>query len=142
MGDRDGTLPILQFRPGAVKDAVIQLGNGTSYIIVSGLILDGINGTNDVVKITQDSGAPNGSNHIRLQNCQIVNAYDNGILISDVNGTAQCYHVEVLDCSIHDNRGLGASGGAHYHGIYTESSYGLFVGNDMSRDPLAPAESA
>jgi hypothetical protein len=112
-------------------DHVLYLGNGASYIIFSGLILDGINQVNDVVKITKDSGAAQSTTHIRLINCEIKNAYENGILISDASGTAECYYMEVLDCKIHDNRGLGSLGGSHYHGIYMESSYAIFTGNDI-----------
>ncbi|MBI3951336.1 MAG: right-handed parallel beta-helix repeat-containing protein [Acidobacteria bacterium] len=102
------------------------------YIMIEGLILDGINIRYDCIKIT------GGANHIRIKDCEIMNAPGNGVIISG----AGCDDNEIIGCKIHDN---GRS--TRDHGIYVKtennliegceihhnSGYGVHVYNETSR---------
>jgi FKBP-type peptidyl-prolyl cis-trans isomerase 2 len=123
-----GETVILQ--PPAGTSRVLMFSTSSSqYIIVSGLVLDGVNITYDTVKITWSSSGGT-ANHIRLLNCDIKNGAENNVLISG-NSTHLADHNEILGCTIHDNRGISTLDGTHYHGIYCSSSYNLFQGNNV-----------
>ena len=87
--------------------------SGQSYIIISDLVLDGnSDGANgrgvldNTVKITDHS------HHIRMQNCEVKNALDNGLVISTADFN------EVIGCEVHHNGVLYGAG----HGIYITGS--------------------
>jgi parallel beta-helix repeat protein len=116
-------------KPTAGTSRVLMFSTSASkYVIVSGLVLDGVNVTNDTVKITRSSGGA--ANHIRLLNCDIKGGAENNVLISGSSTELVDYN-EILNCTIHDNRGVGKLDGSHYHGIYCETSNNLFQGNNV-----------
>jgi parallel beta-helix repeat protein len=119
-------------RPTAGTSRVLMFSSSaSSYIVVSGLVLDGCNVSYDAVKISWTSGrGGSAANHIRLLNCEIKNAAENNLLI-DGNPNRLVDYNEILGCTIHDNRGVSDLDGAHYHGIYCTSSYNLFHGNNI-----------
>jgi parallel beta-helix repeat protein len=102
----------------------------SSYIIVSGLVIDA---NNSVEGFTINQG----SHHIRLQNCEIKNTSTNGIGIwwGNINGLSSDYN-EILNCTIHH---IGSRGGDGYadqpfgygrgHGIYMTTSNNIIRGN-------------
>jgi len=65
-------------RPSAGASRVFTFTQG-QFIVLNGLILDGANVVYDPVKITFSPGA---ANHIRLQNCEVMNAPQQGILVT------------------------------------------------------------
>lgn len=77
-----------------------------SYIIIDGFVLDASSVTSDAIKIT------NGSNHIRIQNSEIENSNNQGVLIVASSG-----YNEFLNDTIHDN---GDATGEH----------GMYIGSD------------
>ncbi|MEZ4272130.1 MAG: right-handed parallel beta-helix repeat-containing protein [Myxococcota bacterium] len=125
------------------------MSNFLQYVIIDGLVLDGINVADVAVNI---QGGPN---HIRIQNCEIKNAYGNGISIfyRSTTGISSDYN-EILNCDVHhngrrggtctrddcrDENGNPISNGADYpdtapgygraHAFYVNTSYNLFEGN-------------
>jgi parallel beta-helix repeat protein len=105
-------------------------GMPSSYIIVSGLIIDA-NNNNEGFTINQ------GSHHIRLQNSEIKNTYVNGIGIwwGNNNGLSSDYN-EILNCTIHHIASWGgdgipnqAFGYGRGHGIYMTTSNNIIRGN-------------
>ncbi len=119
-----GHTVILQPPPGA--EFVLRFEGPQAYIVVDGLILDGVNVTYDVVKITEASdGTP--AHHIRLHNCEAMNSpHGHGILM---NGADLAYN-EIVNCKIHDNGNI-PDGGTPNHGIYVQSGYNLLQGNEI-----------
>jgi parallel beta-helix repeat protein len=105
-------------------------GMPSSYIIVSGLIIDA-NNSSEGFTINQ------GSHHIRLQNSEIKNTYTNGIGIwwGNNNGLSSDYN-EILNCTIHHIASRGgdgipnqAFGYGRGHGIYMTTSNNIIRGN-------------
>ncbi len=120
-------------RPPPGAEFVLHFQGPQAYIVVDGLILDGSNVTYDVVKITD---APDGTpaHHIRLQNCEVMNApIGHGIIISGTSGSN-----EILDCKIHNN-GNVSDGGSPNHGIYVRTDYNLIEGNEIYNHTLGYA---
>jgi parallel beta-helix repeat protein len=103
-----------------------------SYIIVSDLIIDAINTTmGDAVSINQ------GSHHIRFQNCEVKNAYSNGVGIwwGNINGLPSNYN-EFINCEIHHNGRAGGPGFPNQppgygrgHALYITTQNNVFRGN-------------
>jgi len=89
-------------------------GPELNHIVIQGLVLDGVNVQNAVVKITD------GANHIRLNNCEIMNSpTSHGVLITD--GSGDSVNNEIINCIIHDN-GFGWTGPiSPPHNIYNSS---------------------
>ncbi len=119
-------------RPPAGHDRVLFFGaSNRAYIIVSGLILDGANINYDAVKVTAGSST-GASHHIRLQNCEIKNAPQQGILLS-----ASSHGNELINLKVHDN-GFGPNNEltpAHYHGVYVESNDNLIDHSEFYNHP-------
>jgi nitrous oxidase accessory protein NosD len=123
-------------RPPAGSVNVLRFAHAArKYIVVDGLILDGINVGYDVVKITFSSSG-GASHHIRIKNSELKNAqitkpnadqskpHGQGILItpgSDYN--------ELINLKVHDN---GASD--FDHGFYISSSYNLIERSEFYRN--------
>jgi parallel beta-helix repeat protein len=107
-------------------------GQPRSYIIIDRLIIDAINTTmGDAVSINQ------GSHHIRFQNCEIKNAYANGVWIGwgHINGLPSNYN-EFINCNIHHNSRAGGTGFPNQppgygrgHGLYITTQNNIFRGN-------------
>jgi len=123
-----GNTVILRPNPGIQWVLRIQ-GADRAYVIIDGLVLDGINVSMDAVKITSGPGTPEAAaHHIRLQNCTIMNAPHQGILVTSFahanefiglnvpnNGTSDLHHGFYIAASnnlieqslVHHNAGYG-----------------------------------
>jgi parallel beta-helix repeat protein len=122
-----GETVILQ--PNAGANRVITFVNNQSYIVIDGLILDGINVANDVVKL--QGGNPAGDpNHIRISNSEIKNAPMQGILDSGQYGNIGWN--EYLNLKVHDNGGPTSSW--LRHGFYIGTPHNLITGCDAYRN--------
>jgi parallel beta-helix repeat protein len=101
---------------------VIYLSGNRRYIIIEGLILDASGVSADGIKITNNDGtAATAAHHIRLQNVEVKNAPNQGIIVSQY-----CDDNEFLNLRVHHN-GTDAS---YDHGIYLTSSRNLIEGGD------------
>jgi hypothetical protein len=122
---------IVTIKPSSGGNVLFLASSARKYIIVRGLVLDGTNILRDAVKIT--SGSPSGtSHHIRLQDCEIKNAPQNGVLITGQKGGAHSDYNEIINCKIHGNgHGKNPLDNTHYHGIYQECNHAKIEGNDI-----------
>ena len=110
-------------------------GADEQYIIAQGFIINARNVTNDAVKITNSSSA-GAASHIKIADCEIENAPQNGILTTDGAGYNQFLNLNVHNngdtrfrnglylstannvvsgCTVYSNSGTGIS-------IYSEAS--------------------
>lgn len=80
------------------------------HIEIIGFVLDGVNVKNDAIKITD------GANHIRIRDCIIKNAKNQGIIIAHDDSN----YNEILNCKIHNNGVTDFE-----HGIYITSNHNL-----------------
>ncbi len=88
------------------------------HIIIDGFILDGSNVVYDVIKFQYGSTS---GHHIRIQNCEVMNAPRQGILV-----TVGADYNEFINLKIHDN------GSSDYdHGIYISSHHNLVEGCEI-----------
>ncbi|TAL56740.1 MAG: T9SS type A sorting domain-containing protein [Bacteroidetes bacterium] len=115
-----GNTVTLKPNPGA--GFVLHFQGPQQYIIIDGLILDAVNTIYDAVKITD------GANHIRIQNAEIKNAAQQGVLVS---GLYSGYN-EFINLNVHNNRGVGSLDPDHYHGFYISTSNNLIEGSVIS----------
>jgi parallel beta-helix repeat protein len=94
-----------------------------SYIVLDGLILDGSNVIDHVIKITYVGTDPaaNHAGHIRVINCEIRNAPASGIAVGE--GNAGGYN-ELINLNVHHN-GTSSSPPGPAHGIYIFGSHNL-----------------
>jgi parallel beta-helix repeat protein len=112
-------------RPKSGPDSVLMFYGAEQYIVIAGLILDGTNVNYDAVKITV-TGANSFAHHICLVSCEIKNAYEQGILVTD----GANYNV-FLNLLVHDNalsRGKRSLPQWYYHGIYISTDHNLIQG--------------
>jgi Right handed beta helix region len=110
---------------GSVFDFV---GGPTHHVIIDGLVMDAIHTTaTDAVSISE------GSHHIRFQNCEIKNAWGNGVGIwSGNNNGLSSDHNEFVNCHIHhigrkDEAGSPdvPPGRGRGHGFYITTSHNI-----------------
>lgn len=102
-------------RPNSGAVRVFSLyRNETRYTIIDGFILDGINISADVIKITYNSSGGM-SHHIRVKNCEIKNAPRNGILVSNTSDAN-----EFINLDVYNNGSTDQS-----HGFYITSKNNL-----------------
>ncbi|MTK53252.1 right-handed parallel beta-helix repeat-containing protein [Paludibacter sp.] len=117
---------IIQPRTG--ESEVLRLmgsSGGTCYVVFDNLILDGINITSNIVKITYTGTNPNNTaHHIRIQNCELKHAKTNGIFVD-----AESDHNEFINLKIHDN---GTSD--FDHGMYITGSNNLIEKCEIYRN--------
>jgi hypothetical protein len=92
---------------GSTTQVMRFIGADDSWFIVSGIILDGVGSSSDVVKIEQ------GAHHIRFEDCEIKNSKGQGVLISGGEAT---HHNEFKRCNIHHNGSNTAN--PLDHGLY------------------------
>ena len=120
-------------QPGA-GTAVVSIETAEQYIIFDGLIFDAIN-------TGAESGVQtmNGANHIRFQNCEIKNSWQNGVMIGWGGLKITSDYNEFINCTIHHNGRDGSSqltgvnisgpntqpGLGRGHGFYIETSHNL-----------------
>jgi hypothetical protein len=110
-------------RPGSGEDVIKIQDNNPAYIIVDGLILDGAGTTAAAVFITTANGPLTVPHHIRLKNCEIKNAREQGIMVysSPANARAhQANYNEFINLKIHD---VGRK--KFNHGLYINTSHNL-----------------
>lgn len=110
-------------KPNAGADRVVIMARTLNHhVIIDGFVLDGVNTTYDVVKITYMGNDPaNTAHHIRIQNCEIMNG-GQGILGSG-------NYSEFLNLKIHDN------GRSDFdHGIYFSGNNNLIEGCEFYRN--------
>jgi len=93
-------------------------GASTAYIIVRGFTIDASNVAHDAIKITANSSGA--ANHIRISNCEVENAPEQGILT-----TAGAGYNEFIGLNVHNN---GAAEGWHGHGLYLATPNNLTSG--------------
>lgn len=117
-------------RPDAGLNDVIRVmgpAGGTHHVIFRNLVLDAVNQNVDTVpggktgiKMTYTGRDPaNEAHHIRVEDCEIMNAADSGILGCGVGS-------EILRNNVHHN------GNSRFdHGIYCNSEGLLIEGNDF-----------
>jgi parallel beta-helix repeat protein len=103
-------------------DRVFTFVQPQQYIILDGLIMDASNVRYDAVKITCTGDCSQNANHIRIQNSEIKNAANQGIL-----GGVES---EFINLDVHDNgRECGMGNGMYCHGIYIASGNNLIEGS-------------
>lgn len=97
--------PTLRPEPG---ETAIAFRRGKSYIVIDGFLIDAAGG-HDGIKIN------NGNHHIRIVNCEIKNASNQGIITADkAMGTG---FNEFINCRVHDN----GTRQNYDHGFYLET---------------------
>jgi len=114
--------------------SVVSIENAKQYIIFDHLIFDAINAHSE-----STIGIMGGANHIRFQNCEIKNSFNNGVMIGWGGLGVTSDYNEFINCVIHHS---GRNGGAQIngvnvsgpdtapgfgrgHGMYIETSYNL-----------------
>ncbi|MDT7041556.1 right-handed parallel beta-helix repeat-containing protein [Candidatus Nitronereus thalassa] len=103
--------------PSGVDRTIHIQGANKKYIILNGLIVDAQNSNYDAIKLTRN-GAGDEANHIRIQNCEIRNAKNIGIMV----GVGSDSH-EFLNLNLHDNGTVDVKGdGLYGYAIYIEGS--------------------
>ena len=97
-------------------------GSARKYIVIEGLILDASGVSSNGISIDSGDGtAATAAHHIRIQNVEVKNAPNQGILVCQY-----CDDNEFLNLHVHHN-----GKDAHYdHGIYIGSSRNLIEGGD------------
>lgn len=99
---------------------VMNFGSsGVQYVILDGIIIDAI-------QTKQGISVNAGAHHIRIQNVEIMNATEQGILL-DAEWAGSSDNNEVLNSNIHHN---GTDPGQN-HGIYIGTKNNLIDGNDF-----------
>jgi parallel beta-helix repeat protein len=116
-------------QPPAGSDRVFTFGADSSrYIVLDGLILDGINTTYDTVKINYGGGGH--AHHIRLVRCEVMNAPRQGILVTDDDPAGMLVTGnEFIDLVVHDNGATDFD-----HGFYISTSENLVEGCEVYRN--------
>lgn len=111
-------------RPAAGADWVIQFASAqTEYYRLNGLILDGTNVNNDVMKITS------GSRFITSTNCDFINSPDgHGTILSTADGFRGSDGNNFYNCRFGTNGILHYGGGTSNHGVYNRTDSNLFDG--------------
>jgi hypothetical protein len=114
-----GEVVVVQPRSG---EYVLHFQNGhQQFIVIDGLILDGVNVTEGVIKITTAKvGDPStAAHHIRIQNSEVKNTVGSGIYTSHLGADFN----EFINLNVHHNgwkSGLGFG-----HGLYIGTSDNL-----------------
>src|SRR5208337_5485618 len=101
------------------QSVLMFYGASEQYIIVQGFIINAQNVTHDAVKITNSSSA-GAASHIRITDCEVENAPQNGILTS--NGAVSN---EFLNLLVHNN----GSTNYLYHGFYISTQSNTVSGS-------------
>jgi hypothetical protein len=110
-------------QPPSGNPAVLRFVGPQSYIVVRGFILDAANVQYDAVKITHSSYS-GAAHHIRIQDCEIKNAPQMGILTSlGANSN------EFVGLSVHDNGQTD-----FHHGVYLATDSNLVADSDVYRN--------
>jgi hypothetical protein len=115
---------VVTLQPARGADRVLHFQSNHQYIVIDGLILDGVNVSSDAVKITYGSDPSTGAHHIRIQNSEIKNAPAQGVLDNGGNG-----HNEYINLNVHDNGGSVAN--YLTHGFYIGAPYALVTGSNI-----------
>ena len=118
-----GEKVILKPNAGAMR--VMTFDNTSSYIIVDGFIMDASNISLDAVKMQYEPSQAGAPNHIRIINCEIMNAPAMGILTG-----ANADYLEFINNNIHDNGKVDHKA----HGIYILGHFNLIEGNRLYRN--------
>jgi hypothetical protein len=108
--------PVIVAEP---KQTVIYF-TGCQYIIIDGLVIDAKDG-HDGIKITYYTGGTQG-HHIRVQNTEIKNAPNQGLLVAGEGN-------EFINLDVHDNGRTGFD-----HGIYLSADRNLIDGGKYYRN--------
>jgi hypothetical protein len=108
-------------------ERVFTFVNPQQYIILDGLRMDAANVDIDAVKITCTGDCSQNANYIRIQNSEIMNGKNQGIL---VGGTGN----EFINLDVHDN-GTTCFGSFHCHGIYMTGDSNLIQGSQFHDQP-------
>jgi hypothetical protein len=112
----EGERPIIVAEP---EETAIYI-TGTSYVIIEGVTVDA-EGGHDGIKITYLTGGAQ-AHHIRIQNCEVKNASNQGLLVSGEGN-------EFINLDVHDN---GTNG--YHHGIYLSADGNLIHGGKYYRN--------
>jgi parallel beta-helix repeat protein len=101
---------------------VIELYGNYQYIIFNNLTLDATN-VSDSGFYLDNAGSGATANHIRLENSEVKNAPNQGVIVGCENNIASNYN-EFIHVVSHDN----GPGGSLHHGFYISGSYALLDG--------------
>jgi glucose/arabinose dehydrogenase len=101
------------------KQTVIYF-TGNKYIVIDGLVIDA-KGGHDGIKITYYTGGRQ-AHHIRIQNTEIKNASNQGLLVAGEGN-------EFINLDVHDNGTSGLT-----HGIYLSADRNLIDGGKYYRN--------
>ncbi len=93
---------------------------GTQYVVINGLLIDA-KGGHDGIKITYVTGGMQ-AQHIRIQNCEVKNASNQGLLVAGEGN-------EFINLDVHDNGTTGL-----HHGIYLSADRNLIDGGKYYRN--------
>ncbi len=105
-------------RPKQGANRVFTFASSASkYIVLDGLIMDAVNVSIDVIKITWGTSSGS-SHHIRIINSEIMNAPGQGILVT--GSTKGVEFNEFINLRVHDNGSVDFD-----HGFYLSSSNNL-----------------
>jgi Right handed beta helix region len=114
---------MVTIRPASGAQFVINFARASNkYIEVNGFILDGANVSFDNVKCHFGTGTGEAT-FVRLQDNEIENAYNQGVLI-----VRTCTGAEVIGNTVHDNSRIGND---FTHGIYYSASNGIIADNEV-----------
>jgi hypothetical protein len=109
---------ILRPAPGA--QFAIKLVGDLHHIVIGGLIVDAKNTSDSGIYIDNHRGkAPH---HIRIQNCEVKNAANQGVIVSASNNVSSDYHEFIQVISHHNGKT------DQHHGFYITGSHELLDG--------------
>lgn len=111
-------------QPAAGEPGVLRFIAPQAYIVVRGFVLDATNVRHDAVKITATATDGQSAHHIRIQDCEVKNAPNQGILTS-----GGAHSNEFINLDVHDN-GLTD----FEHGIYLASDGNVVEGSKVHRN--------
>ncbi len=119
-----GDIVILRPNPGEARVFTIAKAS-SKYAIIDGFVMDAVNVQFDAVKITYMGSDPTTSaHHIRIENSEIMNAPEKGILI-----TTEASGNELVNSKVHDNGKTD-----FHHGINFSSDGNLITGSEFYRN--------
>ena len=105
-------------RPSGTYEVICLVGSSISYIVFDGLVLDARNVDGHGLSLT------NGAHHVRFQNGEVMNAPNQGILLTSGSGGTE--HNELIKLNIHNN-----GRGRLSHGVYIATSNNLIEYSDV-----------
>ncbi|MDP4201947.1 MAG: right-handed parallel beta-helix repeat-containing protein [Bacteroidota bacterium] len=127
-------------QPNAGATEVIRImgpTGGTRYLIFDNLILDGVNGATNVMEITYTGNDPNNTaNHIRIKNCELKNAQNNGIYVDSGSSSNEFVNLKIHNNGLSDfDHGMYVSGRNNLIEkceVYQNAGWGIHIFNEQA----------